>query len=70
MAQATYQRVLPNLTQATRNAAYEKLSLLCNHLPNLGVDLVSISIDVPTRTITVVLTDPLRDDQLDHLGLI
>lgn len=67
---ATYQRVLPNLTQNTRNAAYEKLSLLCNHLPNLGADLISISIDVPTRTITVVLTDPLPDDQLDHLGLI
>ena len=70
MAQTTYTRVLPNLTVATRLAAYEKLSLLLSHLMPLGVDLLSLSIDVPTRTLTVILTDPLPNDQLDHLGLI
>lgn len=65
----TYNRVLPNLTAATRAAAYEKLSMLLGHLGPLGVDLISVSIDVPTRTVTVVLTAPLPDEQLEHLGL-
>lgn len=66
----TYTRVLPNLTAATRAAAYEKLSLLLSHLVPLSVDLLSVAIDVPTRTVTVILTAPLPDEQLDHLGLI
>lgn len=59
MAQTTYTRVLPNLTQATRRAVYEKLAVLFGHLPAYGIDLVSIAVDVPTRTLTVVLTDPI-----------
>jgi hypothetical protein len=59
MAQTTYTRVLPNLTQATRRAVYEKLQILLSHLPVYGIDLVSITVDVPTRTLAVTLTDPI-----------
>lgn len=70
MAQTTYQRTLPNLTRATRLAVYERLSSLFSHLPAFdNVDLLSISIDTTTRVVTVTLTNPLPDEQLDHLGL-
>lgn len=69
MAQTTYTRVLPNLTRATREVVYEKLAAVLSHLPNLDVDLLSISLDVPTRTLTVTLTNPVPADQLEHLGL-
>lgn len=70
MAQTIYTRVLPNLTRATRAKVYEGLSTLLSHLDPMNLDLLSVSIDVPTRTITLVLTDPLTDDELDHFGML
>jgi hypothetical protein len=70
MAQTIYTRTLPNLTRATRLAAYERLSSLFSHLPSFdGVDLLSLSIDPETLVVTVTLTNPLPDEQLEHLGL-
>ncbi len=70
MAQTIYTRVLPNFTQATRRAVYEKMAMLFSHLPSYGIDLVSITVDVPTRTLTVVLTDPIPSlDERRHVGV-
>lgn len=66
----TYTRTLPNLTLATRAAAYAKLSLLLSHISGLGTDLLSLSIDTTTRVVTVILTNPIDDpDQREHCGL-
>lgn len=64
-----YTRTLPNLNAATRAAAYAKLAVLCSHLTSLGTDLLSISIDVPTRVVSVEVTNPLDADERDHFGL-
>lgn len=70
MAQTTYTRVLPNLTQATRHKVYEKLAVLFGHLPSYGVDLLSLTIDVPTKTLSVTLTDPVPSlEERQHVGL-
>lgn len=70
MAQTTYTRVLPNLTQATRQAVYAKLQVLFRHLPAYGIDLVSITVDVPTRTLSVTLTDPIPSlAERQHVGV-
>lgn len=66
----TYTRTLPNLNLNTRRIVYERLSTLMLHLENLGTDILSISIDVPTRVLTVTLTNPIADlGQRQHLGL-
>lgn len=65
----TYTRTLPNLTQATRAAAYQKLSLLCSHIDTLGTDLLSVSIDTVTRVVSVTVTNPIDVDERDHFGL-
>lgn len=70
MAQTTYTRVLPDLTRATRKMAYEKLSLLLSHLPAYDIDLLSITVDGPTKTLTVTLTDPIPSaDERKHVGV-
>lgn len=66
---STYTRTLPNLTQATRSQVYERLSSLLSHLEHLNTDLLSVSIDVPTRVVTAVLTNPIDLDQRNHFGL-
>lgn len=66
----TYVRQLPNLNLATRQVAYEKLSLLCSHALNLGTDLLSVVVDTVALTVTVTLTNPVDDpEQRKHLGL-
>lgn len=65
----TYTRTLPNLNQATRTAAYNKLSLLCSHISILGTDLLSVSIDTTTRIVSVTVTNPIDPEQRDHFGL-
>ena len=70
MAQTTYTRVLPNLTQSTRRAVYEKLTVLFSHLSAYGIDLLALTIDVPTRTLTVTLTDPIPSlAEQRHVGV-
>jgi hypothetical protein len=65
----TYTRTLPNLTLATRAAAYAKLALLCSHVVNLGTDLLGISIDTTTRVVSATVTNALDADERDHFGL-
>lgn len=70
MAQTTYTRVLPDLTQATRRRVYEKLAMLFGHLPAYGVDLLSIVVTIPTRTIAITLSDPVPSlEERQHVGL-
>lgn len=69
MAATTYTRVLPNLTKATRRAAYKRIILLLEHLEAFDIDLLSITFDAPTRTVSITLTDPVPVDNIDHLDL-
>jgi hypothetical protein len=69
MAQTTYTKVLPNLTQETRTKVYEGLSCLLLHLPHMGLDLISISVDVPTKTVTLILSNPVTVRELEHFGM-
>lgn len=66
MAQVSY--TTPRITLQTRKRAYELLGSLCEHLPNLGVDLVSI-VRNADNTVTITLTGPLDAEQREHLGL-
>lgn len=66
MAQTSYTTQV--ITAQTRRAAYQRLGLLCDHIPNLGVDLVSI-VRNGDNSVTITLTGPLPTEQLEHLGL-
>jgi len=65
-----YTKTLPNLTKASRAAAYQKLSTLLSHLDPMDNDLISVSIDVPTRVVTVVVANAFTNDELDHFGML
>lgn len=69
MAITTYTRVLPNLNLATRREAYERLINLIPHLHSWGISLLEFKVDVPTRTVTITLTDPIPADNIAHLNL-
>jgi hypothetical protein len=70
MAATTYTRILPDLTKATRMRVYERLIDLLKHLPSYGIDLLSVGLDVPTKTLTITLSDPVaRQIDREHIGL-
>lgn len=56
----------PRVTVGTRKRAYELLADLFAHLPNLGVDIVSV-VRNSDNSITITLTGPLSADQREHL---
>lgn len=58
----------PRITAQTKRRAYELLASLLDHLPNLGIDLVSI-VRNADNSVTITLTNPIPADRLDHLGL-
>lgn len=65
--QTTYTSTRP-VTLATRQAAYDRVILLCEHLDHLGINLVSIIVNAD-RTVSVTLDDVLPPEQLSHLGV-
>jgi hypothetical protein len=67
VAQASY--TTARITAQTRKRAYELLGDLCNHLPGLGIDLVSI-VRNADNSVTITLTGPVAAEQLEHLGLV
>jgi len=69
MAITVYTRTLPNLLPATRRATYRRLILLLDHIEGFGIDLIGFSIDIPTRVVTITLTDPIPADNVAHLDL-
>ena len=69
MAITVYTRTLPNLLPATRRATYRRLILLLDHIEGFGIDLIGFSIDIPTRVVTITLTDPIPADNIAHLDL-
>jgi len=69
MAITVYTRTLPNLLPATRRAVYRRLVLLLDHIEGFGIDLIGFTVDIPTRVVTVTLTDPVPVDNIDHLEL-
>ena len=69
MAITVYTRTLPNLLPATRRATYRRLILLLDHIEGFGIDLIGFSIDIPTRVVTITLTDPIPADNVAHLNL-
>lgn len=66
MAQTSY--TTARVTAQTRLKAYEKLSNAIQHIPYLGVDLVSVVVNAD-NSITVTLTGPINAEQREHLGL-
>lgn len=56
------------ITAQTKRKAYQLLGSLCEHLPSLGVDLVSV-VRNGDNTVTITLTGALSAEQRDHLGL-
>jgi len=69
MAITVYTRTLPNLLPATRRATYRRLISLLDHIEGFGIDLIGFSIDIPTRVVTITLTDPIPADNIAHLDL-
>jgi hypothetical protein len=67
MAQTTYTSKVA-VTQQNKLKAYEMLTVLIQHLPSFGVDLVSITRDA-NNFVIVTLTGDIPVDQLDHVGL-
>lgn len=66
MAQASH--ISPRITAATRRRAYLALGELLDHIPGLGVDLVSI-VRNADNTVTITFTGPIDDAQADHLNI-
>lgn len=64
----TYQSIVPINTQARKLAAYEKLSLLIQHLQFLGVDMTRVEL-MPSLRVEVDVTGPIAANQLDHFSL-
>lgn len=67
MADTTY-TPSRQITAQTRVRAYQLLADLLVHLPQLGVDLVSI-VRNQDNTVSITLTGPVTASQLEHLGL-
>lgn len=53
------------VTAQTKVAAYALLVDLIAHLPNLGLDLLGLSVNATTKHVVVVLSGPIR---ADHAG--
>lgn len=67
MAQTTYVSKVA-VTMQTRAIAYERLSLLLQHLEPLNLNLVSV-VRRADNFVEVTLNNPLPANQIDHLGL-
>ena len=64
----TYRSQVAITNQTRKLAAYERLALLLQHLPVLGVDLTRVEL-MGDSFIEVDLTGSLSVPQRDHLGL-
>ena len=64
----TYRSIVQINTQARKLAAYEKLSLLIQHLPNLDVDMTRVEL-MPSLFVEVDVSGAIGANQLDHFSL-
>lgn len=64
----TYQSTVPINTEPRKLAAYEKLSLLIQHLPFLNVDLTRVEL-MPSLRVEVDVTGAIAANQLAHFSL-
>jgi hypothetical protein len=70
MPNTSYVTTTPINNAAKRRIAYNTLAVLCDHIFNYGIDMVSIAFDGGTQLITIVFTNPIPNQaQVDRYNI-